>query len=115
MDFPTKISFSECRDERNVLLFDAGLHTLGLRKSKDEKDNEFVTRFLIQFLEGCKERDPDAKGFFICHQEGAAYLSVGKVMSEDETRRQNDMDLEEKIQVIVNQTLERKFEKDPYD
>lgn len=106
MNLPTKISFSG-EDERNCLLFDAGLHTLSLRKGKNESDNEFVTRFLIQFLEGCKERDPDAKGFFICLQDGANYLSVGKICSEEEVKAAKDKELDDRIEKIVFEVFDR--------
>ena len=108
MNFPTKISFNPNKANKNVVLFDAGLHTLGLRKSKDEKDNEFVTRFLIKFFEGRKDRDPDAKGFFICHQDGATHVSVGKIMSKEESARESESNLEEKIAICINNILERK-------
>ena len=74
---PNKISFRNNAKSRNVWLFDAGLHTLHLKMKDGEADMEFVERFLIQFLDGCRSRGGKKyKYFFLDHESGDNYISV---------------------------------------
>ena len=79
---PVKVSFSD-KKKRNVYLFEAGLHTQHLKIKDGEKDFEFVTRYLIQYLSGCRERSPDSVGFFLFHSDGDDHVSIANIVSKE--------------------------------
>lgn len=81
---PVKVSFSD-KKKRNVYLFDAGLHTQHLKIKEGEKDFEFVTRYLIQYLRGCRERSRDSVGFFLFYREGSGdgHISIANIISKE--------------------------------
>jgi hypothetical protein len=74
---PSKISFSNTPKNPNVWLLDAGLHTQNMKMKDGEWDMDFVTRFLIRFLDGCENRaGQEYKYFFLDHEPGTDYISV---------------------------------------
>ena len=75
---PYKILYGKNRRKgRNLWLFDAGLHTLHMKPKDGEWDMDFVTRFLIKFLEGCRRRGgKQYKDYLIQHCPGDNYIAV---------------------------------------
>lgn len=74
---PSKISYTNNRKKRNMWLFDAGLHTLNMKRKKKEWDMDFVERFLIKYFEGCRNRGGKKyKDFFMWHKPGRNYIDV---------------------------------------
>jgi hypothetical protein len=73
---PNKISYSNKRRNRNMWLFDAGLHTQHLKMNNGEMDVEFVNRFLIQYFNGCKNRGGKKYKDFFMWLGDNNYISV---------------------------------------
>lgn len=73
-----RVIFSSNRKhKRNMFVFDAGLHTLHLKQLKNEKDHEFVTRYLLEYFNGCKKRGgPKYKKFYLTDNEDDKYCLV---------------------------------------
>jgi hypothetical protein len=73
-----RVSFATNKKvKRNAELFDAGLHTLHLDKKEGEQDMEFATRFLVEFLKGCKNRGGKKyKKYYLTVETGDDYCSV---------------------------------------
>lgn len=61
--------FGNTKVKRNTLVFDSGLHTLHLEKDKNESDVEFVTRFLLEYLDGCCSRSGNHRKFIITSEK----------------------------------------------
>ena len=74
---PSKILFSNNRRQRNMWLFDAGLHTQHMKMKKGEWDHEFVQRFLVRFFEGCRNRGgKQYRDYMMQHRKGDDYIIV---------------------------------------
>jgi hypothetical protein len=59
--------FTNARKKRNMCGFDIGLHTLHMKMKPGEWDHEFVQRFLIEYINGCKQRGGEKYKDFVLH------------------------------------------------
>lgn len=74
---PSRIYFKKGDKKRNMVLFDAGLHTQGMKPKEGEMDMEFVERFLVKFFEGCRNRGGRKYRYFLMdHRPGNDYITV---------------------------------------
>lgn len=101
---PVKVSFSD-KKKRNVYLFDAGLHTQHLKIKKGEQDFEFVTRYLIEYLSGCRNRSPGSVGFFLFHSKGDDFISIAEIISQKRQAEIENEKYQQKIRRNVGEVL----------
>lgn len=73
---PCRLNYTKTKKKRNVFIFDAGFHTLNMKPKKGELDCEFVTRFLVEYFNGCRKRgDKMYQDYFLWHDKKENYIT----------------------------------------